>query len=286
MGKAAALQRATVAEADLQDVLNEDFTFELEQSLKLLNARIRALFREFEAEGGRLVSTAANLGRAIQLRADLRDAIRESGFAEVAERAIDAPLDRLAAEVLKHSRIAAKAADLTPFNIDALAAFKELRLAELLDIGEDVATELWRLTLDGVTGSRPLGVILTDVEDALDAVASEARTVYDTAVSSYSRQVEQLQASGDPDELFLYAGPADIKNREFCKDRVGKVFSRDEIDEMDNGQLPNVMLTGGGYNCRHAWKRVSILDEELRELAGTGKRLPEVDARLSEQGAS
>jgi hypothetical protein len=90
--------------------------------------------------------------------------------------------------------------------------------------------------------------------------------------------VELLNADGTDDELFVYVGPFDKKNREFCEERVGKVFSRTEIDAMDNGQLPDVFITGGGYNCRHTWKRVSILDDELRALAGTGKRVPEIEA--------
>jgi hypothetical protein len=34
---------------------------------------------------------------------------------------------------------------------------------------------------------------------------------------------------------------------------MGKGYTREEIDRMDNGQLPNVFRTGGGWNRRHQW---------------------------------
>jgi hypothetical protein len=41
---------------------------------------------------------------------------------------------------------------------------------------------------------------------------------------------------------------------------------------MDNGQLPQPLITGGGFNCRHAFKRVSAIDAELLALMDTGVR--------------
>ena len=281
-GKATALQRAAVQEAKLQKAISRRFHVELQESLVLLNRRIRSLLRQLDTEDGRLVSTQANLGRALQLRTDLQAEIRNTGLIELSARAVDAPLDRLTAMVLETSEIAAKAAKLTPLHVEALTAFKELRLAELLEVADDAALMIWRATVDGVLGVRPVESLLVDIEDALEATRAEARTVYDTAVSSYSRQVEQLQTSGEPDELFLYTGPADDAMRPFCKERVGKVFSRSEIEEMDNGQIPNVFLTGGGYNCRHQFKLVSRLDDELQDLADSGTRLPEVERQLAE----
>lgn len=281
-GKASMLQRAAEREARLMAAIAEQFEDELQPVLRLLNGRIRELYRQFDAEDGRLVSTQANLGRAIRLRQDLVDAIREAGYQKVIAAAVDAPLDRLAEQVLKTSRIATQAANLTGFDINALTAFKELRLAELLDLSDDVAGQVWRATLDGVMGTRKVADLVADIEDAVDVTGAEARTIYDTSVSAYSRQVEQLHATGEADELFLYAGPADSRTREFCADRVGKVFSRAEIDEMDNGQLPDVMISGGGYNCRHTWKRVSLLDSELQELHTSGGRLAHVEEQLQE----
>jgi hypothetical protein len=81
-------------------------------------------------------------------------------------------------------------------------------------------------------------------------------------------------------DVFIYVGPVDERLRPFCRGHVGKVYTRAQIDALDNGQLPNTFLTGGGWNCRHVWHAVSKFSE-ARELAGTGKRLPEVEAAIA-----
>jgi hypothetical protein len=205
----------------------------------------------------------------LRLRSDLIAALEQAGYSRLALNAVDEPLDRLASSVVKGApaRVA-----LGAYDVDAIAAMKELRLAQLLQVGEDVGVQLWRVTLDGVLGSRPLLDLVDDIADALDISERQARTVYDTLASTFSRQVAQIGTTGEPDEAFLYVGPDDSKTRDFCAERVDKVYSRKAIEDMDNGQLPNPMLTGGGYNCRHQFRRVSRLDVELLDLMDTDTR--------------
>jgi hypothetical protein len=162
-----------------------------------------------------------------------------------------------------------EAVRLGAYDLDALVAMKEIRFAQILRVGEDIAANLWRVTLDGVLGARPVVDLVDDIADLLDTSHKQARTLYDTMVSTYSRQVGQIGTTGEPDEAFLYVGPDDIKTRDFCAERVDRVYSREAIEAMDNGQLPDVMLTAGGYNCRHQFRRVSALDSELLDLMDT-----------------
>jgi hypothetical protein len=53
-------------------------------------------------------------------------------------------------------------------------------------------------------------------------------------------------------KFFKYMGPAS-GIRSFCSDHLGKVFSIEEIRQMDNGQGLPVESYCGGYNCRHRW---------------------------------
>jgi hypothetical protein len=260
---------AAVKDARLVDVLTESFAGELSTVLDLLKTRIRFLVRKLQASNGRVVANQTNLALALRLRSDLIAALEQAGYGRLALKAVDEPLDRLAASVLKGAsdRVA-----LGAYDVDAIAAMKELRLAQLLNIGEDVAVQLWRVTLDGVLGTRPLLDLVDDIADVLDLSAKQARTIYDTLASTFSRQVAQIGTTGEPDEAFLYVGPDDDKTRDFCAERVDKVFSRKAIEDMDNGQLPNPMLTGGGYNCRHQFRRVSKLDVELLALMDTDER--------------
>lgn len=280
MGKAIRLQRAGEAEAVQQDQLVLQFEGQLEGVLRRTDRHIAELVRQLKQEDGRLVRTHASLGRAIRMRKDLAGAIVKAGLNELLDEAIADRFDDLADTILGNSTIAARAAKLSPVDIEAITAMKELRLADLLDWRDGVAQEAWRITVDGVLGLSPVDNLVADLSELLDTSLPRARTLYDTSVSTFSRQVNLLHATGDPDELFYYAGPVDSITRKFCIERVGKVFTRAEIDEMDNGQLPDVLITGGGYNCRHTFKVVSVLDEELQQLHETGGRLPHIQQQL------
>jgi hypothetical protein len=275
------LQAAAVREAAMQDAFVLVFEAELRSVINRFLRRLKAELADWDVDDdGRLVSELANLGRAIGFRKDLGIWLEQEGFHALAAKVLDEPLDKLAASVLANS-VAKKAATLAPAGFDVLSAFKELRLADLLDVGESLSRLLAARALEGVLGMRPVAALVQDFADVAGLSERQARTLYDTAVSTYTRQVEQLHASGAAEELFVYVGPADSAMREFCRKHIGKVYPRESIDEMDNGQLPNVLLTGGGYQCRHTWKRVSVLDDELIALSKSGKRVPEIQAALT-----
>lgn len=280
------LQSGAVREARLQDAIVRAFADELEQTLILLNSRIRRLLRQFDAEDGRVKTTVGNIGRAVAMRESILTAMEDAGYTSLLRAAVDQPLDRLAEEVLRTNRLAGLSAIQDTFAVESLAAFKELRLAQLLDLAEDTASAVWRSVLDGVTGARPVDDLLDDLTDVLDAGRAVAQRVYDSAVSTYAQQVALGPSTGSPDEVFVYVGPVDSKTRPFCLERVGRAYTRAEIDDMDNGMLPAVLMSRGGWQCRHLWRRVSILDEEVLDLVGTTNRLPEVAKQLDDLEAA
>lgn len=53
------------------------------------------------------------------------------------------------------------------------------------------------------------------------------------------------------DDLVLYVGPKDSKNRPFCAERVGNVYTMEEALSWDNGQGLPAVIYCGGYGCRH-----------------------------------
>jgi hypothetical protein len=262
------LQRAVEKDAALIDALTDSFADELSVVLDLLKTKIRGLVKKIQADpNGRMVATQQNLALALRLRADLIRVLDDAGYTQLALKATDAPLDRLAAQVLKGG---VEAVRLGAYDLDALVAMKEIRFAQILKVGEDIAANLWRVTLDGVLGARPVTDLVDDISDLLDTSAKQARTLYDTMTSTFSRQVGQIGTTGEPDEAFLYVGPDDIKTRDFCAERVDKVFSREEIEDWDNGNMDgDPFLVCGGWNCRHQLRRVSAIDSELLDLMDT-----------------
>lgn len=253
-----AIKRQVAKESTLIGQITEAFAEQLDTVRAALDAQVRRLVNDLETKGGRLIATKASLGRALRLRTELQAALVEAGYVDLVAAAVDAPLDTLAATVLKGRSIAAQAAEITPLDLDALAALKEIRFADLLQLGEQTSNALWRSTVDGVLGLRPVPDLVDELAMVTDVSVRQARTLHDTAVSTYGRSVEQLGLPGEAADRFLYIGPDDTETRPFCKELVGEILTRDEISALDNGQLPNVLLTGGGYNCRASspWLRL------------------------------
>jgi hypothetical protein len=134
------LQRAVEKDAALIDALTDSFADELSVVLDLLKTKIRGLVKKIQADpNGRMVATQQNLALALRLRADLIRVLDDAGYTQLALKATDAPLDRLAAQVLKGG---VEAVRLGAYDLDALVAMKEIRFAQILKVGEDIAANL------------------------------------------------------------------------------------------------------------------------------------------------
>jgi hypothetical protein len=285
-GKATQLQRATEGEARIvQDQLVLRFESELEALLRRADRQIAALVRQLAAEDGRLVRTRA------------RRSAGRSGCARTSRRAIGGRLPRsptrrqrpVRRARLEGARTTTRSRPtprrLTAVDVDSITALKELR-SPSCSTGATACRSTPGASRARRRARAAAGRRLVSTSATCSTPASpRARTLYDTAVSTFSRQVGLLHTTGEADELFYYAGPVD-RDASVLSERVGKVFSRAEIDQMDNGQLPDVLVTGGGYNCRHTFKAVSVLDDELRQLHETGGRLPHVRASSSTRSSS
>lgn len=221
------------------------------------------VWREAERRYRTLLTAAPEspsaLVRAVQaaaLRTSMRTALRDAGYDALVEAATDAPLDRLASTLI--AQRPDLAALVGPVQLEAL---KTLHRLDLIDEGDAVARRLWDAVARGLYARAPVTAILADLATIIDRTDAQIATLYDTSVSIYTRQVELMGAGDDPGMRFRYVGPDDDLTRPFCEARVNRVFTRAEIDAMENGQLDNVFLTGGGYNCRHLWMRLSDADE-------------------------
>lgn len=94
------------------------------------------------------------------------------------------------------------------------------------------------------------------------------RSEINTAVMAFNRTVTASKAEELGLNLFLYVGPDDKVTRPFCShvlDKDPPIYTKEEIEKMDNGQDLSVMTYGGGYNCRHHWRAIT---KELAESLG------------------
>ena len=134
----------------------------------------------------------------------------------------------------------------------------------ITDVVDRMGESIRKKTLLGIGGLTPksLAVAIADEVGKTPGVAKSEAT---TAISSFYRQVadtsfEKIEEDDNWEVRYRYVGPPalDPLIRPFCKHLMmqsfaGRTWTHDEIDAMDNDQLDDVFVTGGGYNCRHQW---------------------------------
>lgn len=256
--------------------LGARFAAELARILRIAERRLRPVLEEALA-GDRTATVRA--ARGVALRAEIRRALTDAGFDDLVREASIAAVESMSAEVMRSS-LAEGVAKLNRPTVARLRALAALGEANLLGVAEDAATALMRAVGAWSLSVTPASVMIETLAAGLDKSLSEAQTLFDTQASIYGRQIEAIGTESLPDDQpFLYTGPVDGRTRDWCLSRVGKVYTRREIEAMDNGQLPNPFLTGGGYNCRHAF--LAVEGQALRELVGTNRRAPEFDAEIA-----
>jgi hypothetical protein len=117
-------------------------------------------------------------------------------------------------------------------------------------------------------------LIREDLEELIfqyaDGKAHYARTNARMVVSSYNRiGREQIRESAGLQHGYYY-GDARVNTRPFCLRLIDKVFTIQQIEQMDNGQLSPVSIYAGGWNCIHSWLWVDPeWDNQLKEKIST-----------------
>ena len=256
--------------------LSAGFAQSLADVMRRADAALRPVLRD-AIEGNRAATVRA--ARAIQLRRAIRQALTDAGYDDFVAAASESAMEAMVAEVMR-TRLARGAAKLVRPSAARLQALATLTETNLLGTAEDVTTALVRAVSQFAFTATPVDEILTSLAEVTTASLSQVQTLFDTQTSILGRQVEALATERlGPDQAFLYTGPVDGRTREWCLQRVGKVYTRREIEQMDNGQLPNAFVTGGGYNCRHSF--IAVASDELVSLAGMNVRAPGFDDEIA-----
>jgi len=155
-------------------------------------------------------------------------------------------------------------------DVDLFAAQATGAKDVLLDVLDRTANAAKRQAMFNVGGLK-FSDLAGELADQFGKTAAEATALADTSVSTFYRtiasqsyaKIEKGLAKGAV--KFEYAGPDDSLTRPFCDDMLDQSkadpLTRAEIDDLDNGQIPGVFVTCGGFNCRHQWI-LSFADEK------------------------
>lgn len=156
---------------------------------------------------------------------------------------------------------------LSTADLEQLANGQRLTLESLRQTVTEVAQLAKQRALVKYNGLRP-SQLERILEKTFHQTVGQASTLASTGIAVWYRQATALALKKIEKETpleYTYDGPDDSLTRDFChtlkRDQArGITWTRKQIDAMDNGQLPNVMESGGGFNCRHQW-RVALTED-------------------------
>lgn len=250
------------------------------QFVPVMRASERALIPVLQKALKGNAAAKARAVRGLTLLTDIREALTNAGLDDFIETSSTTAVQQMAQALKRRTKVAGIQEFIMP-NAKRIAALADVGAANLFELNLNIATalnravSLWSLTVTDQDA------ILRDLASIMKDNFNEAQTLFDTQVSIYGRQLEAMSTENEgPQQAFLYIGPVDGRTRDWCLERVGRVFTRADIEAMDNNQLPNPFITGGGYNCRHSWLPVEGADMEA--LVGTSKRAEGFDVDMEE----
>jgi hypothetical protein len=94
---------------------------------------------------------------------------------------------------------------------------------------------------------------------AVKGTAGSAASITHTALGAFDRVDTFRQAAEAEVDRFRYAGPP--AQRAFCvgmlqQAAAGRTYTREQINELSNGQGLSVLYYCGGWRCHHTWEAV------------------------------
>ena len=96
---------------------------------------------------------------------------------------------------------------------------------------------------------------------------------------NFHQEVQLFKAEDAGMDSFLYIGDIIATTRDFCRRRVGRVYTKAQIESWNfpwAGKSGPALTHRGGYNCRHHWQPVR------KEWLGDKKRLDVADWNLEQ----
>lgn len=243
-----------------------------ERALRAAIARAQSsvldrLREELEIAGGRIARTARNQKVLRGVEQMVREALAEAGVGQITQAFVGQfagglPFVDEMLEII--SREIGRPLEWRRGREDAayLAAQQAMTQDALEAALESAAAAAQRRALFSV-GALRFAEMVEQIAVGMNRSISEATTLGATAVVMFQRaaterayrKIEQDVPKGAV--RYRYEGPRDKLTRPFCQEMLRRTarrpMTREEIEQEDNGQLPNPFITGGGYNCRHQW---------------------------------
>jgi hypothetical protein len=222
-----------------------------------LERKIAGLVAELEVADGALAISDYNIGWALNSADNLKAAAAEAGYASVVAEFVG-DYDQVVVRAKELYSLIAPNQPWTRVNSGTLHALQQMDVEYFTTLGDftmqEIHKELYQHVLSGSTFkemSESIGAAVTNPKHA-----RYAATYAQDAIMGFNATLDQMVMGGDTAQAFYYAGTLMKTSRKFCIDRVGKRYTRGQIEAWQGlkwqGKAPGSVFTvRGGYNCRH-----------------------------------
>lgn len=129
------------------------------------------------------------------------------------------------------------------------------------ELREATVDILSRQILEGTVNRQQLA---DDILEVTKTTAYKAHIQAKAGVAAYNQTYRNGVSERAGLDYFYYDGPLQRNTRHFCRIHLNRVFSAEQVVQMDNGMLNPVHTHRGGWNCIHSWLPISLdWDDEL-----------------------
>lgn len=247
-------RRRPYANPDVENsVLDIDDAFR--KSFRKISARLKALIRDIKRGQGVRYGDAATASKIRAMIFELEKEMADAGFADILK-------EQRAALTRMTNAVVAEAGELGFSGEFSAAEKNQIKLLRtgshrrLLLLRSKAASDLEQILVRSATANVDVDDVVQAIADKLDVTETQARTEAEKVVSSFHTQTRVERATRAGVEWFLYRGPQDSRNRNFCSHFVGTrvtvaILARHAGRFDRDPKFIPVSAWLGTYNCRH-----------------------------------
>lgn len=250
----------------------------LADAIKQLEKNIIDQVKEFKTTDGTLLGPRVNMKQAQKVHAQLTKMFDETYGS--AAREVVKGFNKSARYIKNEFKLLDIIVEFTSVDKDMIDILKKSTWGTFKKFGLQTQELLVDKMYNSIIGKVPFSTLVTDFRGILSGhkdVKGRPMTIYanlyaNDATMNFHNSVHMKKATDAGMKYFLYYGNLMATSREFCIERVKKVFSKEVIDSWDEtswgGKSGPAFTNRGGYNCRHRWVAVrkNWLDEETEVI--------------------
>jgi hypothetical protein len=240
----------------------------LKRAIEKLEARLIREFNQLKSSGsGALMGPRTNLTQAMKIRKDMIR-IWEDDYGSIVRTNVKNfnVLEKLISENYAQLEVP-KAASFTGIDRTMINQLQKQVMADFTTIGNAAQDRISRALFDMIATQSPMEDLVKSIRGALTGLedvrgkplADYAEMYANDGVMNFYNAVHVEKGNSAGLTSLLYVGSVMKNTRSFCLERVGQVYTIDEINSWDHewsGKRGPALIYRGGWNCRHTWQPV------------------------------